>query len=374
MALGPLATRRRLIGGGAALASSLAAAPAIGAGPDGFSLRELAARRGLRWGAAIEPQVADGDPPFAALIRRQCAVLAPENAMKWTALRPAPGRFDFAAADRVVALARAQGAAVHGHCLVWHEAMPGWLIEALNPDDGESLLGDHIRGVVGRYAGQVRSWDVVNEGVERNDRRPDGLRVSPWLRALGPGYIDLAFHLAHQADPAARLAFADYGLEYDDVRWMVEKRGTMLEVLGGLLGRGAPVHALAIQGHLDGARPASFGVGLKDFLRRVADLGLEIYVTELDVNDQSVPGDPPVRDQIVAGVYRAFLDRVLREPAVKMVNTWGLSDRHTSKTTFFPRADGQPVRPLPFDSDLKPKPAAYAIADALVRVRPIAAY
>ena len=354
---------------GAAAASAVASILAFGAEAEPFAFRALAARRGLLWGAAIEPQVVDGDPAFAALVRRQCAVLTPENAMKWTALRPAADQFDFGGADRVVALARAQQARVHGHCLVWHEAMPDWLIGDLNPKTGQALLVKHIHTVVNRYVGRVRSWDVVNEGVERNDHRPDGLRVSPWLKALGPGYIDLAFHTAHEADRSARLAFADYGLEYDNVSWMVEKRGTMLAVLAGLLKRGVPIHALAIQGHLDASRPMGFGDGLRRFLDQVADLGLEIYITELDVNDQMLAGDVAQRDAVVAANYAAFLDVVLREPAVRMVNTWGLSDRHTSRSTLFPRADGAQVRPLPFDQNLQPAPAAFAIASALREAR-----
>ena len=260
----PAPTRRSLIVGASALIAA-SSSPGIGLAAEGgsFALREIAGRRGLLWGAAIEPEVVDQDAAFAALVRRQCAVLTPENAMKWNALRPTLDRFDFGAADRVVALARAQNAEVHGHCLAWHEALPDWIEGALTPQTGRGILAGHIQTTVGRYAGQVRSWDVVNEGVERNDHRPDGLRISPWLRAIGPDYIDLAFHTAHAADPAARLAFADYGLEYDHIGWMVEKRGTMLTLLRALLARGVPVHALAIQGHLNAAEPLSFGDGLK---------------------------------------------------------------------------------------------------------------
>ena len=366
----PRPSRRALVAG---LGLGLAA-PAWGQSPAANlpPLKALARRAGLAYGAAIEPQRLSSDPDFHQLVRCHCAVLVPENAMKWDALRPAPEDFDFAEADAVVALARDQGAAVHGHCLVWHEAMPDWLDAALaaGPRAAEALLAGHVRTVVGRYAGQVRSWDVVNEGVERNDHRPDGLRVSPWLKALGPGYVARAFQLAHAADPGARLALADYGLEYDDVRWMAEKRGTMLTLLQTLKGQGVPIHALALQGHLDGARRPSFGQGLRRFLADVARLGLDIYVTELDINDQRVSGDIAQRDRLVADHYRAFLDVVCDEPAVRMVNTWGLADRYTSKTTMFPRDDGAPVRPLPFDRDLRPKAAAFALADAFsARIR-----
>jgi endo-1,4-beta-xylanase len=329
-------------------------------------LRTLAASRGVLYGAAIEPDSVDRDPDFRDLLRQQCGALTPENAMKWNALRPGRDRFDFSAADRVVALAREQDARVHGHCLVWHEALPNWLTSTLSPANGAGLLTDHIRRVVSRYAGRVQTWDVVNEAVERNDGRRDGLRLSSWFRALGPGYLNLAFRTAHESDPRARLALADYGLEYDDERWMVEKRGTMLTLLEDLKAAGVPIHALALQGHLDGARRPAFGNGLRRFLSEVADLGLEIYITELDVNDQKVLGSQGRRDAIVADHYRAFLDVVLDERAVTRVTSWGLSDRYTSKSDMFPRADRQGVRPLPFDTALRPKPVVQAMADAFM--------
>lgn len=349
--------RAALVGG-----LSLLAAPAC-AGPR-LDLKAVAARRGLRYGAAIEPRSVEADADFAELIRAQCGLVTAENALKWSALRPAADRFDFAEADRVAAIARANRIPMHGHCLVWHEAMPDWLTASLAPRNAEAMLTQHIAAVVGRYVGTIGSWDVVNEAVERNDRRLDGLRKSPWLQALGPDYLEIAFRAAHAADPHARLVLADYGLEYDDEPWMVEKRGTMLALLRGLLGCGVPIHALALQGHLLGDRPPAFGRGLSAFLAEVAGLGLDIYVTELDVNDQNTPGSVEQRDRVVADIYARFLETVLDQPAVKMVVTWGLSDRYTSKTTMFPRSDGAAVRPLPFDADLRPKPAALALARA----------
>jgi endo-1,4-beta-xylanase len=347
-----------LAAGAAALAGACQAQEPLAA------LKDLARASGILFGAAAEPQIIDGDPGFAALLRQECAGLTPENHMKWNLLRPQPRTFDFTGADRMMAIAEAAGMAVHGHCLLWHEANPPWLARELNPGTAREILQEHIGGVVGRYAGRVRSWDVVNEAVERNDRRPDGLRLSPWLRALGPDYIPMAFEAAHRADPAAQLILSDYGLEYDDEPWMVEKRGTMLELLVGWKRRGVPIHGIGLQGHLLGDRPPAFRAGLRSFLRDAARLGLKISITELDVNDQNTPGAPAERDGAVAEIYRAFLDCVLAEPAVSMVTTWGLSDRHTSKTTMFPRADGGEVRPLPFDRRLDRKPAWFAMADA----------
>jgi endo-1,4-beta-xylanase len=67
-------------------------------------------------------------------------------------------------------------------------------------------------------------------------------------------------------------------------------------------------------------------------------------------------------------MYRRFLGATLSEPAVIGVVTWGLSDRYSwlrsRRTPRFARADGQPTRPLPFDEELRPKPAFTAILEA----------
>ena len=61
----------------------------------------------------------------------------------------------------------------------------------------------------------VHSWDVVNEPIEPKDGRPDGLRTAVFLETLGPGYLDLAYRTAREADPAARLVVNEYDIELD---------------------------------------------------------------------------------------------------------------------------------------------------------------
>ncbi len=70
-----------------------------------FNLQQAAARKGLMFGAAMEPQALEGDGPYAALVEAQCADITPENVMKWLALRPTRDSFDFSGADRLAAWA-----------------------------------------------------------------------------------------------------------------------------------------------------------------------------------------------------------------------------------------------------------------------------
>lgn len=61
-------------------------------------------------------------------------------------------------------------------------------------------------------------------------------------------------------------------------------------------------------------------------------------------------------------MYEDFLCVVLDEPAVIAVLTWGLSDRYTWLSSYKPRSDKAPVRPLPLDAQMKRKLAWNAIA------------
>ena len=63
----------------------------------------------------------------------------------------------------------------------------------------------------------------------------------------------------------------------------------------------------------------------------------------------------------------------LDEQAVKVVMTFGLSDRYTWLQEDDSRADGAPRLPLPFDADLQPKPAYDAFSQAFANApsRPV---
>jgi len=220
----------------------------------------------------------------------------------------------------------------------------------------------------GRYAGRMQSWDVVNEILDSGSDRPDGLRDNAFLKLLGPDYVDLAFRTARQADPKALLVINDYNFEYNTDN-NEKKRRILLALLDGMKQRGTPVDAVGIQSHLWLKRRGNFDQnGFANFLKEVSDRGLKIMITELDVIDTSAPSDIAARDAEVASMYKDYLGVALDNPATKTVITWGLADPDSWISHYgvedFRRDDGLPPRPLPFDKDLKPKPAYFAIADA----------
>jgi endo-1,4-beta-xylanase len=350
-------------------------------GPD--SLRAHALGHGLLYGAAVNPALLDVDglaagntvDRYTQLVAGQANILVAENAMKWGPLRPAPGTFNFAPADRLLRFAALAGQRVRGHNLCWHEQLPDWFKTTATRDNAQKLLVEHIQTVAGRYRGQLHSWDVVNEAVDPKDARPDGLRNSPWLGLIGPEYIELAFQTAAAADPGAKLTYNDYGFELDTAD-QTAKRGYVMMLLRRLKARNIPIHAIGVQSHLSatGAQP---GVGLQNFIREVRKMELDVYVTELDVNTRGLEGGPEAQDYAVAQVYRNYLGLVLPEPNVPVALTWGITDAHTwlneTKSEWAKRQDGARQRPLPFDDDLEPTPAFAALRTAIDSSRPLAA-
>jgi endo-1,4-beta-xylanase len=101
------------------------------------------------------------------------------------------------------------------------------------------------------------------------------------------------------------------------------------------------------------------------FIAAVRELGLQVFVTEMDVNDRALAAGEPERDSVVAFAYKQYLELVLGDPAVRAVLTWGISDRYTWLDHAESRIDGKPERPLPFDTEGKAKASYYAMREAI---------
>ncbi len=351
-----LPTRRALLA-----APALALAAAAPAAP---GLQARASRHGRFYGSALNVDALAADPALLVHIRQECGILVGEYSFKWAELEPQPGVFDYAKAEELMAFAARSGLRMRGHTLIWHEAMPQWLQEQLSPATGETLMRRYIGTVAGHFRGRLAHWDVVNEPMHPEDGPPFGLRDTPWLRALGPGYLDLAFHSCAEADPGALRVLNEFGIDYA-IDWQERRRVKLLELLAHLRAHGVPVQAVGMQAHLDAAERALDQKVLERFVADLAGLGLKVIVTELDVRDDGLPADIAVRDAAVAAHARAWLDAVLPNPAVLGVLTWGLSDRHSWLDARFPRRDGLPQRPLPLDAQLRRKPLWAAIAASL---------
>jgi endo-1,4-beta-xylanase len=207
---------------------------------------------------------------------------------------------------------------VRGHTLVWHQQLPEWLSRGeFSRDELIAILRNHIQTVVGRYRGQVWAWDVVNEAFESDG----SLRDSLWLRGIGPEYIEMAFGWAHEADPEALLFYNDFGAE-----GMGAKSDAIFALLARLRGQGVPVDGAGLQMHLEaGKAPARDEI--TGNMKRLAALGLEIHVTEMDVRVALPVTAAKLEAQ--AETYRDVVAACVAVQACGSITFWGVNDSHS---------------------------------------------
>jgi endo-1,4-beta-xylanase len=361
----------RAAAGAAGVAVAGGASDRAGAASGPRPLWTVARERGIAFGSSMATWQFDADYP--ALHAREATLLFTEDDLLWYRLKPAPDApLDFSYADRIIGFAEANRMRVFGAHLVWDQGFgEGWPEDhlwSLNEAQARQVLFGTLTATVRRYRGRVDAWSVANEVTGPEGVR--GLRTDvPWWETIGPSYVAEAFHLAHAADPAALLVLNEFGFETVN-GWGDQpqpRRRATLQVIDTLLRDGVPVHALGVQAHLLADRFAErFDArAYRRWLDAVADRGLDILITELDVLDDGLPAAVDPRDAAVADVYRRYLDVTLAHRAVKAVMTFGLTDRYTWLQEDQPRGDGAARRPLPFDDNLRRKPAHRTLARSL---------
>jgi hypothetical protein len=159
------------------------------------------------------------------------------------------------------------------------------------------------------------------------------------------------------------LLYNDYNVEVPG-----PKQDAVYELVAELVRAGAPIDAVGFQLHLGSpfaASAYSFATGrvgvdvLRASIRRFADLGLEVYITELDVRVADLDGSVD-RFAVQRDVYHAVASACHAEPACKGVTTWGFTDAHSWIDGHFGADD-----PLPFDDGYARKPAYFGLRAGL---------
>jgi endo-1,4-beta-xylanase len=256
---------------------------------------------------------------------------------------------------------------VHGHNLCWNAFNPPWVDAVINKSNARQFLVQHITTVMKRYAGRIDSWDIVNEPVVPWDSRRDGLYPGVWVNSLGPEYIDIAFHTAAEADPKALRVLNFNHVEYETPD-CAKTQERAIPLLKQYLGRGVPIQAIGLESHMDASQPLG-DASLVRFVDTVRGMGLDVLITELDVNDTQVAGDIANRDREVARCYHDYLMRIGHAGGTKRVIFWTPSDQwvwlNSVKGAAFQRADRMPHRAGLWDENMRPKPSYDASFAAL---------
>jgi len=323
-------------------------------------------------GAALNtPLIVGKNREGLSLVKKHFNSIVAENCMKCEKIQPNEGEFDFRLADQFVGFGTANKMKIIGHTLVWHSQVARWMFvdkagKQVSKEVLINRLRTHIHTVVGRYKGRIHGWDVVNEVLEENGT----LRKSPWLKIIGPEYIELAFRFAHEADPDAELYYNDYNLYHP------AKRAGAIALIRNLKSRGCRIDAVGEQGHY-GLDSNLFEELEKSIVAFSAE-GVKVMITELDVSVLPFPSEEltaeisasyemrpeynPYPNGISEDVEKRFTDYYLRlfdifvrhRKTIERVTFWGVGDGQSWRNSW-------PVKnrtdyPLLFDRAYRAKP------------------
>ncbi|MBN1698260.1 MAG: endo-1,4-beta-xylanase [Spirochaetales bacterium] len=321
------------------------------------SLTEQLRSRGREFyiGCAVPSNFSGSDQE---IVRTEFDIVTCENDMKIGTISPSQGQYNYSGGDRLLSFAQSNNMVFHGHCFVWHKYNPGWVTGT------KSMMETYINAVATHFRGNIYVWDVVNEAFHRDGSYrinaigsggQDGASV--YGQQQGKQYIEDAFKAAHSADPNAKLMYNDYAIETNDAKF-----DGMYTMLQDFTRRGVPIHAVGFQGHVYPEFTEAMAHGLAEKMQRVADLGLEIYITEMDggAPDTSASGLEHQAD-IYYWVAKACLD----QPMCRALQVWGIRDNQSWRINPDDPVD-RAVAPLIFDDSGNKKPAYYAIQQALL--------
>lgn len=339
------------------LSTAVAAGLALGVAPTASAdsvteptLRELAQSAGILIGSgsvkASESTADDRpanyftDPRYGQTLSEQFNSLSPENEFKWNMVQPEEGVFDFDGLDRLVSFARQHDMEVKAHSGVSRSFNPDYLVAKTDPTEFRAAVEDHFNTIMHRYAGKMDRWDVVTEMFTTFGG--EGLEHNLFYERMGPDYVSEIVRIADAADPNAKIFINENMVEF-----YPEKRQELYDLVSDMVADGVPLDGVALQMHETFAGPTP-GV-LTDIVNDYNTLGLEVTVAELDVHTYDPISQADIYGDVVAESLAA---------GITDISFWGFTDKHLY--TWLPGA-----KPTIFDEEFNPKPAYFAVQDAL---------
>ncbi|ORX63959.1 hypothetical protein BCR32DRAFT_330740 [Anaeromyces robustus] len=296
-----------------------------------------------------------GDEAYMNALKEFNTMVA-ENGCKLSGIQPQQGVFDFTDCDAHLAKAEENGMKFRGHCLIWFNYQPQWFQDIKGYDNMKNTIVEHVTQVLTHYKGKIDTWDVVNEAIEDESTGENGtweLRDT-FLSRECPDFIDIAFKTAREVDPNVKLFYNDYDIEGIDIR-QGKKTNAVYNFVKDMKERGIPIDGVGLQYHLhtEPGKTVKYE-NVMETMERFGKLGLEVQITEMDVN--CVKGNTEEEFALQAQLYGDGLRACLDSPYCTGFLIWGVGDSDSWRT------DGYP---LIFNKDYTPKPAYYSLINVL---------
>jgi endo-1,4-beta-xylanase len=229
-------------------------------------------------GMAVKASQLTNGSGYDVILKNEFSSISAEYEMKMDPISTASGVYNWTAADQIVAYGNANGINVHGHALVWHNAVPQWLKDFPGTDAEFALeVKKYITDVVTHYAGKVKSWDVVNEAADDNG---GNMRNTIFLQRMGPNYIKDCFQWARNAanaagDTSLLLFYNDYATSTN-----IPKQNRVFSIIDDLKTSNL-IDGIGFQMHNTYLSPTK--AQIETDINRAVAKDLKIHISELDI-------------------------------------------------------------------------------------------
>ncbi|MCO6500492.1 MAG: endo-1,4-beta-xylanase [Vicingus serpentipes] len=334
-------------------------------------LKQAAQSANIDLGFAISPDYI-GDSIYRELILQNATSITSEWGPVMSEIKRYPNRYDFSMADATIKWAHTNGLKVKGEHLIWHLSDPDWIkTGGYTTAQLDTIMKNYIQTTINYYKtnfpGTITHWCVVNEAI---DDVTKSYRNTFWYQTFGEDYISKAFTYARQADPNVKLYYNDYNADGAGLSGNAsEKADSLYNIIKRFKQQGVPIDGVGLQMHVSLENFPGKAAVLAQ-MNRLGALGLEVYVTEIDVainEDLSGVSVPKYPQQ--AQVFRDVLEACIASPYCNDYTMWGITDRYSWYEQFFLKTDW----PLITDFGYQPKESWNEILDALNLANPTAA-
>lgn len=268
-----------------------------------------------------------------SLAAQEFNYVTPENEMKWQSVQGSEGNFTFGSADNIVNWAQQNNMKVKGHTLVWHNQLPSWVSSINNRDRLLAVMKKHIETVMGRFGNKLIAWDVVNEAIATDSDVGSGnarMRPSVFYNLLGEDFIPLAFKYAREyADKnnmkGMKLYYNDYSIDADN-----DKSRFLRKKIKEWLAAGAPIDGIGFQMHIGPPNNIPIVQAVKDNMDYYASLGLEVVISEWDIN---LCGSKVTSAQQL-DFFKGITAACVNNPKCAAITFWGVNDGNSWLNNF----------------------------------------
>lgn len=283
---------------------------------------------------------------------------------EWRNIEPKEGQimydYEYAHADKNIKWARENNMKVFAGPLFFVDTYPDWIKDGnFTKDQLEQFVVRRTKTLMEHYKGQVDVWIGLNEYFPN---QWSGIPYDIIQATIGyDRYLELVYTTAQSVDPNAVLIYNAgrnhtqndgdriNGINYQHTVGIIKK----LQALG------IKTLGVGLQMHIDAKHPPS----KEEIIKTMKSYGVPVYITEFDVNLENIDLKEPNRLEIQANIYKQIVDACIETGVCNNITIFQIIDQYSWLETNLGKTNADPT---PFDNLGNPKPAYYAIQQALL--------